>query len=93
MCAVHAINNMLQGPVVNEVQLAEIGRDCDAAERRAMADGGVDTPEYVAFIRGGSNNVNAPPIVTSLRRCAAHLCCDHFATPRQASNVCNMSFG
>ena len=72
----HAINNMLQGQQVNEVQLAEIGRGFDAAERRAMAAAGTDSAEYLAFMAAESNNVRQtaePPtllcVVSWVGRC------------------------
>lgn len=36
LCAVHCLNNLMQGPVFNEVQLAEVAQQLDAAERRLL---------------------------------------------------------
>jgi ataxin-3 len=49
MCAVHAINNMLQDRVVTEIGLAQIGQQLDAAERAAGA----------TVVGEASNNVRA----------------------------------
>lgn len=38
LCGVHAINCLLQGPYLSEVELAEIGRELDAQERSMLGD-------------------------------------------------------
>eukprot|EP00747_Dinoflagellata_sp_TGD_P022728 gnl/TRDRNA2_/TRDRNA2_129302_c0_seq1.p1 gnl/TRDRNA2_/TRDRNA2_129302_c0~~gnl/TRDRNA2_/TRDRNA2_129302_c0_seq1.p1 ORF type:complete len:288 (-),score=87.39 gnl/TRDRNA2_/TRDRNA2_129302_c0_seq1:51-914(-) len=45
LCAVHCLNNLMQGPMFDEVTMAEVARDLDAQERRllggaALAGGG-----------------------------------------------------
>lgn len=39
LCAVHALNNLLQGPHVDEVMLADIARGLDDQERSALGGG------------------------------------------------------
>lgn len=42
LCAVHALNNLLQGPEVNEVTLAELAHGLDVQERAAMQGLGLE---------------------------------------------------
>lgn len=53
LCAVHCLNSLLQGPLVSEVQLAEIGHELDREEAQllGLAPGEVDA--------GPSQNVDA----------------------------------
>lgn len=41
LCAQHCLNALLQGPLFNPVDLAEIARGLDESEKQQMADGGV----------------------------------------------------
>jgi ataxin-3 len=50
MCAMHAINNLLQSKTVSEHSLAQIGRALDEAERKAM-NAGVNPLEWSATNR------------------------------------------
>ncbi|KAJ3188784.1 Ataxin-3 [Gaertneriomyces sp. JEL0708] len=56
LCAQHALNTLLQGPYFTAVDLADIARQLDDAERSAMAEGGMDREEFQKFVAGGSNN-------------------------------------
>ena len=64
LCAMHAINNLLQKKTVDEVSLAEIGRRLDEEERKAM-NAGVNPLEWSAGNRqqylaeNPENNVRA----------------------------------
>ncbi|KAG8461729.1 hypothetical protein KFE25_001347 [Diacronema lutheri] len=42
LCAVHALNNLLQAPLLNEVGLAEIAHKLDAQERLALRGTGLE---------------------------------------------------
>lgn len=42
LCAVHALNNLLQAPLLNEVSLAEIAHKLDAQERLALQGTGLE---------------------------------------------------
>lgn len=59
LCGVHAINNLLQGAYCNEIELAEIAAELDAAERELMLADGSDTPDALRFLAEDSGNVDA----------------------------------
>lgn len=48
LCAVHAINNLLQGPFVSEIDLMNVAHQLDAREREMMAEQGI-TSDYLKF--------------------------------------------
>ena len=58
LCGRHALNNLLQGPWVDEFALAEIARELDASERALMLSAGADTAEARAFLAEASGNVD-----------------------------------
>lgn len=58
LCGVHTINTLLQGPYINEIDLAQIAQELDALERAFMAESGLDSEEYQRFIAEGSGNVD-----------------------------------
>ena len=58
MCGVHCLNTLLQCNAFNEVDLATIGHELDAREREVMAEGGIESEEYLKFVAGSSNNVD-----------------------------------
>lgn len=41
LCAVHCLNNLMQGPAFNEVALAEVAQQLDAEERRLLGGAGL----------------------------------------------------
>jgi ataxin-3 len=59
LCAVHALNNLLQGPYITEFVLAEIAQDLDAKERKLMSSQGLTTDAYLNFAANDSSNVDA----------------------------------
>jgi len=59
LCGVHCINALLQGPIFNEVDLAQIAHELDAMERAFMAEGGMTSDEYLRFTAEESGNVAA----------------------------------
>lgn len=56
LCGVHAINTLLQAPLMTEVELSEIAQQLDQIEHSLMAQEGI-TPEYINFVAQGSANV------------------------------------
>lgn len=57
-CAVHALNNMLQGAYFTEVDLSQIALELDRKEKQLMAAQGLDNPEFLRFVANDSTNVN-----------------------------------
>ncbi|CAG9465806.1 unnamed protein product [Pedinophyceae sp. YPF-701] len=57
LCGVHAVNSLLQGPFLTEVDLADIAAEVDEEERKLMAEGGVDEESYLRFMAEESSNV------------------------------------
>ncbi|XP_022095675.1 ataxin-3-like [Acanthaster planci] len=58
LCAQHCLNSLLQGPYFSAVDLADIGRELDEAERATMAEGDVNSPEYLRFLQQPSSNMD-----------------------------------
>lgn len=59
LCAQHALNALLQGAYFTAVDLAEIAKQLDEEETRAMAEGnvgGLESEEYRKFLKEGSSN-------------------------------------
>lgn len=56
LCAQHCLNSLLQGPYFNAVSLAEIAQQLDEIERKHMAMGNVNSPEYLEFLQQPSSN-------------------------------------
>ena len=57
-CAVHAVNNLLQGPLFTEWVFSEIAIELTEAERKLMAAGGVDSTEYLNWMSRDSQHVD-----------------------------------
>ena len=57
-CGVHCLNNLLQGAYFSEIDLAGIGLELDETERRLMAEGGLESAEYLSFMGQESQNVD-----------------------------------
>lgn len=53
----HCLNALLQGPYINEWDLASIAHEFDEMEAQLMGQQGLDTPEYLKFAAEGSGNV------------------------------------
>ncbi|XP_038075539.1 ataxin-3-like [Patiria miniata] len=58
LCAQHCLNSLLQGPYFSAVDLADIGRELDEAERATMAEGDINSPEYLRFLQQPSSNMD-----------------------------------
>jgi ataxin-3 len=58
LCGVHALNTLLQGPYIDEIQCAEIAQQLDAEEHALMAEAGMDSAEFLKFVAEGSSNVD-----------------------------------
>ncbi len=58
LCGRHAVNNLLQGPYVTEVDLAAIAEELDAAERQLMLANGAETADALRFMAEDSGNVD-----------------------------------
>jgi len=56
LCGVHTLNTLLQSPMFTEVDLAQIAAELDAMEQRFMAEGGVDSNDYLRFVAEESGN-------------------------------------
>ena len=59
LCGVHAINALLQGPFVTEVDCAEIAHQLDAQEHALLAEAGIDSADYLQRFGEESQNVSA----------------------------------
>lgn len=57
LCGRHAINSLLQGPFVTEVDLSEIARELDDAERALMLSEGAGTADALRYMQEESFNV------------------------------------
>jgi ataxin-3 len=58
LCGRHAVNNLLQGPYVTEIDLARIASELDEKERALMLAAGADTADAVRYAAEGSGNVD-----------------------------------
>ncbi|XP_011891287.1 PREDICTED: putative ataxin-3-like protein [Cercocebus atys] len=58
LCAQHCLNNLLQGEYFSPVELASIAHQLDEEERMRMAEGGVTSEEYRAFLQQPSENMD-----------------------------------
>ena len=58
LCGRHAINSLLQGPYTTEVDLSEIARELDDAERALMMSAGTDTADALRYLGEESFNVD-----------------------------------
>ena len=62
LCGQHALNNLLQAPLLSAGHLAEIAHQLDDLELKYMAqnnEGGVHSKDYIRRLQEGSNNVDA----------------------------------
>ncbi|XP_037587394.1 ataxin-3-like protein [Cebus imitator] len=58
LCAQHCLNNLLQGEYFSPVELASIAHQLDEEERMRMAEGGVTSEDYRAFLQQPSGNMD-----------------------------------
>jgi hypothetical protein len=58
LCGVHALNTLLQRPAYSEIDLANTARELDRQERMIFEAEGQETPDYLKYAKGGSNNVS-----------------------------------
>ncbi|XP_033115921.1 ataxin-3-like isoform X2 [Anneissia japonica] len=58
LCAQHCLNSLLQGQYFSAVDLADIARQLDEAEREKMAEGDVTSREYQQFLQQPSSNMD-----------------------------------
>lgn len=58
LCAQHCLNALLQGPYFSAVDLAVIAQQLDEYERETMAEGDLDSPEYLSFLQQPSGNMD-----------------------------------
>jgi hypothetical protein len=72
---VHAINTLLQGPIMNEWSLAKIAQDLDALELSLMASQGLDTEDYKRFAAEESGNVAGSGMFSIQVRLIWYGCC------------------
>jgi len=57
LCAVHCLNNLLQGPYFTEIDLMHIAKELDEKERQVMMEMGTETKDFLNFIADDSGNV------------------------------------
>jgi len=57
LCAVHALNTLMQDALFTEVDLMQIAHELDRREREAMMASGVDSAEYLKYMAEDSGNV------------------------------------
>ncbi|XP_054758110.1 ataxin-3-like isoform X1 [Lytechinus pictus] len=58
LCAQHCLNSLLQGSYFSAVDLATIAQELDDVEGAHMAEGGVDSVEYLRFQEQPSSNMD-----------------------------------
>jgi len=58
LCGQHCLNNLLQGPYFTAPDLATIGQELDAEERRMMLEAGSETADAIRFLAEDSGNVD-----------------------------------
>mmetsp|Transcript_20001 Transcript_20001/g.25881 ORF Transcript_20001/g.25881 Transcript_20001/m.25881 type:complete len:364 (+) Transcript_20001:87-1178(+) len=58
LCGQHCLNNLLQGPYFTAPDLAAVGQELDAEERRMMLEAGTDTTDALKFLAEDSGNVD-----------------------------------
>uniref|UniRef100_A0A2K5F646 ubiquitinyl hydrolase 1 n=1 Tax=Aotus nancymaae TaxID=37293 RepID=A0A2K5F646_AOTNA len=58
LCAQHCLNNLFQGEYFSPVELASTAHQLDEEERMRMAEGGVSSEDYRAFLQQPSGNMD-----------------------------------
>lgn len=59
LCGVHCLNTLLQGPTFTEMDLSQHALTLDQQERAFMAEGGMESEDYLRYIAEDSGNVAA----------------------------------
>jgi len=57
LCAIHALNNLLQGEYFGVAEMMNLAAELDREEKLMMAEMGTETNEYLKFMREDSHNV------------------------------------
>lgn len=57
LCAMHALNALLQGPRFSEFDLSKIARELDEKESQIMSESGRDSRDFLEYIVKDSENV------------------------------------
>jgi ataxin-3 len=58
LCGVHCLNTLLQANAFNAIDLSQIAQELDRREREVLAEGGMSSKDYLAFVAGDSQNVS-----------------------------------
>jgi ataxin-3 len=58
LCAVHCINNLLQGNYITAVDLAQIAQVLDEKEEKMLLQNGRDSSDYKEYLKRGKTNVS-----------------------------------
>lgn len=58
LCAVHCINNLLQGEYFSAVDLANIAQQLDNEEEKMYLQNGKDSDDYKQYMKRGRTNVS-----------------------------------
>ncbi|XP_002731119.1 ataxin-3-like [Saccoglossus kowalevskii] len=58
LCAQHCLNALLQGEYFTAVDLSMLARDLDEEERKRMAEGDLQSAEYLKFLEQPSGNMD-----------------------------------
>jgi ataxin-3 len=57
LCAIHALNNLLQGEYFGVAEMMNLAAELDREEKSMMAEMGTETNEYLKYMREDSHNV------------------------------------
>lgn len=58
LCAVHCINNLLQGEYFSAFDLAAIAEKLDSEEEKMLIQNGKDSDDYKDYLKRGKTNVS-----------------------------------
>jgi Ataxin-3 len=58
LCAVHCINNLLQGDYTNAGDLAQIAQQLDDQEDKMLSENGKQSIDYQNYLKRGKTNVS-----------------------------------
>lgn len=58
LCAVHSLNNLLQGQFFSAIDLMNIARELDSKEKDLMAELGNDTKDFLKYMSVRSISIN-----------------------------------
>ena len=57
LCAVHALNSLLQNAYFNEIDLMNIAKELDEKERQLMLEQGTESKDFLKFMAQDSFHV------------------------------------